>query len=252
MKKSSCFLSQHVFFCLADEHYVFLDLRSDEYLCLGRAQTDEFKDLLNSQHLFDESSAVVQTLLENGLLVENETCGKRPAPQHVDTASASLIVASDCRPPDTSPPDTGPPDTGPPDNSRPEIGPVHVRKFFAAAAAASWNLRWQPIEHAVRLVERRKLANRNVFAPADSATIATIVNLFTIFQTLRSYYPRPYLCLFDSLALIHFLARFGLFPQWVYGVKLEPWGAHCWVQAGDLVVNDIIDNVNGYTPIMSV
>lgn len=239
MKNSSCYLSRHVFFCLADEHYVFLDLRSDEYLCLGRTQTDEFKDLLNGRHLFDESSAVVQTLLENGLLVENETCGKRPAPQHVDTASASLIVGSGCRPPDASPPDNG----------RPGIAPVHVRKFFAAATVASWNLRWQPIKHTVRLVERRKLANRDAFAPADSATI---VNLFTIFQTLRPYYPRPYLCLFDSLALIHFLARFGVFPQWVYGVKLEPWGAHCWVQAGDLVVNDIIDNVNGYTPIMSI
>lgn len=58
--------------------------------------------------------------------------------------------------------------------------------------------------------------------------------------------------MFDSLALLHFLARYRQFPRWVYGVKLKPFRAHCWVQAGDVVVNDIVDNVRGYTPIMSV
>ena len=234
VQKPSCYLSRHAFFCLADGHYVFLDLRSDEYLCLGRTQTDEFKDLLNGHRLLDESSAVVRTLLEQGLLVESEAHGKRPAPLQVDTASTSPMVDSD---------------KGPAHAGRPGIGPAHVRKFFAAAAAASWNLRWQSIEQTVRVVERRKRANRDAFAPADGASI---VDLFAIFQSLRPYYPRPYLCLFDSLALIHFLARFGVFPQWVYGVRLEPWGAHCWVQSGDMVVNDIVDNVNGYTPIMSI
>ncbi len=233
MRESSCYLSRHAFFCLADDHYVFLDLRSDEYLCLGRTQSDEFKDLINGRRL-DERSAVVRTLLEQGLLVEDEARGKRPAPPQVDTASTSLVVGADA---------------GQVHAGRPAIGPAHVRKFFAAAAAASWSLRWQSIENTVRVVERRKRARRDAFAPADRAKM---VDLFAIFQALRPYYPRPYLCLFDSLALIHFLARFGVFPQWVYGVRLEPWGAHCWVQSGDTVVNDIVDNVNDYTPIMSV
>lgn len=234
MQKSSYYLSRHVFFCLADDHYVFLDLRSDEYLCLGRTQTDEFRELLNrdlpnSRRRFDERSTVVQSLLEKGLFVDNEALGKRPAAQHIEAAAASLMAGLD--------------------NPRRGIDPAHACKFFAAAAAASWHLCRQSIEHTVRQVERRKLVNRNSFAAADHATI---VDLFAIFQALRPYYPRPYLCLFDSLALIHFLARFGVFPQWVYGVKLEPWGAHCWVQAGDRIVNDIVDNVNGYTPIMSI
>ncbi|MEO1020428.1 MAG: lasso peptide biosynthesis B2 protein, partial [Pseudomonadota bacterium] len=64
--------------------------------------------------------------------------------------------------------------------------------------------------------------------------------------------PRPYLCLFDSLALLYFLARYEVFPQWVFAVQLKPFRAHCWVQSNSLVVNDVVANVRHYTPIMSI
>ncbi len=229
VRNSSFYLSKHTFFCLADEHYVFLDLHNDEYLCLGREQTKVFKELLSGHSLTDDGSTVIQTLMDKELFVADETEGKQPLPLNTDVAETSLITGTD--------------------DPRPAIGPTHIYKFFAAATVASWNLRWHSIEHTVRQVERRKRRRGNTLLPVDSATIT---DLFRIFQTLRPYYPRPYLCLFDSLALLHFLARFDVFPQWVYGVKLEPWGAHCWVQSGDLVVNDIVDNVNSYTPIMSI
>ena len=228
MQKTPFYLSNHTFFCLADNHYVFLDLRNDEYMCLGRAQTEEFREMLDGSRPLDDDSVIVKTLLDKHLFVEDEADGKQPIPETVESPSASLI-------------------TGAADRPRPAIRPLHVLRFFAASGAASWNLRFQSIEDTVRKVERRKLANRDV--PADRSRV---IELFTIFQALRPYYPRPYLCLFDSLALVHFMARFGVFPEWVYGVKLEPWGAHCWVQSHDLVVNDIVDNVNGYTPIMSI
>lgn len=223
------FLSKHTFFCFADEHYVFLDLHNDEYMCLGREQTKAFKSLLEGHRPTDDSATVVQALLDKKLFVADESEGKHPRPLSTPAPETSLITNHD--------------------SPRPAIGPAHVYKFFAASATASWNLRWQSIEHTVRQVERRKQQRKGAVLPVDSATIT---DLFRVFQTLRPYYPRPYLCLFDSLALLHFLARFDVFPQWIYGVKLEPWGAHCWVQSGDQVVNDIVDNVNGYTPIMSV
>ncbi len=227
MQKSPYYLSNHAFFCLADNHYVFLDLRNDEYMCLGRAQTEEFADMLGGKRPLDDDSVIVKTLLDKDLFVKDRADGKQPIPQTVESASASLITGSADRP-------------------RPAIGPLHVLRFFAACGTASWNLRFHPIEKTVRGVERRKQKR------GASPDRAGVIELFSIFQTLRPYYPRPYLCLFDSLALIHFMARFGVFPEWVYGVKLEPWGAHCWVQSEDLVVNDIVDNVNGYTPIMSI
>jgi hypothetical protein len=242
MEKSYYYLSEHTFFCLADNHYVFLDLRSDEYLCLGRKHTDAMKDLLSGGQPVDmystkrhhdtgdlDASAAIQALLEKGLLVENDAHGKLLRPVHVATPSASMIEEFD--------------------NPRPRIGLAHVWNFFSAAAIASVDLRSRSIERTVWKVGVRRSTRTTTIYAMDSGTIS---NLFQIFRTLRPYYPRKYLCLFDSLALLHFLARYEVFPQWVYGVKLEPFAAHCWVQAEGFVVNDIIDRVREYTPIMSV
>lgn len=243
MKNAPYYLSKHAFFCLADNHYVFLDLRSDEYLCLGRTHTNAIKGLLDGQQVVDNhltnsqlqetrnsnSSVVIQALLKKGIFVQDEAYGKVPARPSVDAPAASLIEAFD--------------------KTRSRIDTAHIWHFFAAAATASRELRWGCIERTVRRVEARKLYRATDAAAVDSSLLA---NQLDTFQTLRPYYPRPYLCLFDSLALLHFLARIGVFPQWVFGVKLEPFAAHCWVQAGEIVVNDIVDNVRDYTPIMSV
>lgn len=59
-------------------------------------------------------------------------------------------------------------------------------------------------------------------------------------------------CLFDSLTLINFLAYFGIFPQWIFGVRSDPFAAHCWVQQDGMVFNDSIEHVIRYKPIMVV
>lgn len=72
------------------------------------------------------------------------------------------------------------------------------------------------------------------------------------FQYLRPYYIRKYLCLYDSLALLEFLAHYRIFPQWVFGVTGQPFNAHCWIQESDCVLNDTLEHVRGFTPIMAV
>jgi hypothetical protein len=68
---------------------------------------------------------------------------------------------------------------------------------------------------------------------------------------MRPYYARAYLCRFDSLALIEFLFGHGCLPQWVFGVKCEPFAAHCWVQDDNYVLNDSVEYVQRFTPIMA-
>jgi hypothetical protein len=198
------------------------------------------KGLLRDQHADDEgvtairlhdteSRGVIEILLQKRLIVADESIGKPAAPAQVDAPVANITERSH--------------------NRRAEFRPSHVWRFFSAAATASMSLRWQSIEATVRTAEFRKSACTK---KADAANHGQIAELFEVFTTLRPYYPRPYLCIFDSLALIHFMAQFDVFPCWVYGVKLEPFGAHCWVQVGNLVVNDMVDHVRQYTPIMSI
>ncbi|HEV6967949.1 lasso peptide biosynthesis B2 protein [Roseateles sp.] len=59
-------------------------------------------------------------------------------------------------------------------------------------------------------------------------------------------------CLHDSLTLLRFLAAEQLHPQWVIGVRMRPFAAHSWVQAGTLVLNDMHEHVRGFTPILVV
>lgn len=59
-------------------------------------------------------------------------------------------------------------------------------------------------------------------------------------------------CLAHSLAVAHRLAAAGLNHQFVMGVSVRPFRAHAWVQSGDTVVNDHVDLVRRFTPILIV
>lgn len=57
-------------------------------------------------------------------------------------------------------------------------------------------------------------------------------------------------CLPRSIALGLRLAALGTPVTVVIGVKLAPFGAHCWVQHGTLVVSDRVGEVQPYTPLL--
>lgn len=57
-------------------------------------------------------------------------------------------------------------------------------------------------------------------------------------------------CLLQSLALMHFLGRNRAGATLVFGVTSKPFKAHCWLQSGDLVLNDQLDRIAPFTPIL--
>lgn len=126
---------------------------------------------------------------------------------------------------------------------------LHAGTFFACCMRASRELNRQPFQVTLEAVRRRK--SRSV-AGRGAPDLERTRSLVLIFRRLRWYYPRPYLCLFDSLALIHFLACFSIFPDWVFGVSADPFEAHCSVQLGPVVLNDTVERVSALTPIMYV
>jgi hypothetical protein len=70
------------------------------------------------------------------------------------------------------------------------------------------------------------------------------------FLAARSLIPIPPKCLPDSLALREWLGRAGLRPILVFAVKLDPFGAHCWLQSDKLILNDAVDAVSAFTPVL--
>ena len=75
------------------------------------------------------------------------------------------------------------------------------------------------------------------------------VQAFEHSRLLRSAADR---CLPRSIALSISLAARGCRTHVVLGVKLAPFAAHCWVQSASEVLNDSLEEVQRYTPILVV
>lgn len=93
---------------------------------------------------------------------------------------------------------------------------------------------------------KHALCRPDITAPFDEAA-AAIVKAFERAALFRSAVDR---CLPRSIALARLLARSGYQCQVVLAVKLRPFAAHAWVQAGPLVLNESVEEAARYTPIL--
>lgn len=73
-----------------------------------------------------------------------------------------------------------------------------------------------------------------------------------VFRRVRLFVPVGMRCLVDSVALARYLRRRKHRVHVVFGVAVDPFSAHCWVQAGDVVLNDTLGNVTSHTPLRVV
>lgn len=225
------FLPLHVHFCQRGDDLVFLDLKQDDYTLINGASAAALKAVTANGRLDEsgpEAAAALKEMLAGGLLVTDSSRGKNIRPTQAEVAMEPLID------PEAVP--------------RPRLRVSHFFRFIAACTVAAARLRWQRIDETVKAVELRKARyNSNGTFDSDAAR-----ELTAVFQTLRALFPRDYLCMFDSLSLLEFLARHRIFPTWVFAVRLEPWGAHCWLQQGQFVFNEDVETAAGFTPIMTI
>lgn len=225
------FLAPHVHFCCRGGAFVFLDLKQDDYTLINGNAATALQQLSSGGHLDNaqpELADALKELVDGGLLTTDRSAGKNIRSTQAELALEPLLD------PEAMP--------------RNRLRLSHFFHFLTACTAASARLKWGRLENTVKAVERRK-ARRS---PQTHFDVNKARELTETFRTLRSLFPRNYLCLYDSLALLEFLARFDVYPTWVFGIKLEPWVAHCWVQQGQFVFNEGVEEAAGYTPIMTI
>lgn len=78
----------------------------------------------------------------------------------------------------------------------------------------------------------------------------TVLEAARAFWRLGPWLPVEGECLVRSSMLMRFLHRRGLRADWVFGVRLYPFMAHCWVQIDDVCLNDDVERLAAYTPLM--
>lgn len=224
-------LPAHVHVCRRGDAFIFIDLKQDDYtLVNGEAATALqawlAMDAADASMRISDSS--LRELLEGGLLTTNRSTGKRLAITQAELATEQLLD------PESLP--------------SVRVTLTDLRRFFAACVTATIRLRWGRLENTIAAIARRKTRHE----PQQLIDMTRARELTAIFYKLRTFFPSNYLCLFDSLALIEFLARYRVFPTWIFGVKLEPWAAHCWIQEGLFAFNEGVEEAAAYTPIMAI
>ncbi len=250
-------LARHVFVCLQGEHVVFLDVRKDRYFALESSRTAGLGELVPgwpvpapapviAEQVRYASQAAVSTLVEQvdrgmltaviALLFEKEIltavagAGKSAEPVRAEALRTDLAAEGS--------------DEGP------RVDPGTCLRFVSAAIRARLMLKYRSLESVVERVRARLERAQDKEAPFD---VARVHHLVGVFATLRPFFfTAKDACLFDALALSEFLAGYGMLPRWVFAVQARPFAAHCWLQHGGIVLNDTVEHVKRYTPIMVV
>lgn len=72
------------------------------------------------------------------------------------------------------------------------------------------------------------------------------------FDRARRFAPVRPRCLPDALAYVRKARRRGHPADLVFGVKLQPFEAHCWAQCGNLVLTDPLERVRRFQVVLAV
>lgn len=207
-------------FCFVGARPVFLDVTCDRYFTIQGSLESAFKEFVAGGDPTHES---LDRLLRANIL---ETAGERP-----QVPAPPAIVA--------------------PRRSVIEEARAGRRAGLAATAKT-----------AICLMRSRRRLRRDGFARsidrlrarkrhADETRHSFIEARAAEFQAARCLFPAPPNCLPDSLALLDYLYDQGVVADLVIGVRMDPYGAHCWVQTDEALLNEAVDYTASFTPILA-
>jgi len=234
------FLSKDCFVCNTQDYWIILSASRDKYLCVTHADLMSIGRRLygwqgqgNTAENFPqfgvEEDTLIASLMSYGIITSNPSDGKPFAESECPVRESAIEMLEPV--------------------ALVKLSLFCVIRFFLACAKIDWQLRAKDLFRTLVRLERRRLC---VQSSAAGPNFAHASRLIAVFRHLRPLYPRPYLCLFDSLALLEFLASYRAFPRVVFGVVADPFQAHCWLQEGNVVLNDDLERVGRYKPIMSI
>lgn len=243
------FLAPHVYPCVTDDHAVLLDLQRNKYIGVAPDQMEALAGCIqgwptvsatvSDAHRVQDTGerpaharaeALINKMLAAGMLTTDPAIGKDARPVQMPRAERPL-VEEDLE-------------------VRPEVRFTDVVRFLAASALTALALKCRPIEAVVHRVRARKARGRQSGGQLDGAVAQRAVAAFIRLRPLL--FGAQDACLFDSLALARYLAWYNVYPTCVIGVQTKPFGAHCWVQEGDVVFNDAPEYVRRFTPILTM
>jgi hypothetical protein len=221
-------LRENLSYCDVDGHLIFLDVTQDRYFKLTGA-------LENAMRRFQAREDVAPTLVDGlvaaRILAEVPSLRACTAMTNIRRPTCSAIEQ-------------------PATMASQRIGMAIVFEVLTIV----WSTRRQLKTRALKTNLDKASAYRDRKTGAHEVATPTapedkLLQASEQFARARRYVPIEPICLLDSLSLLRFLSRRGLSAHIVFGVTPEPFAAHCWVQADDMVLNEALFDTHAYTPI---
>jgi hypothetical protein len=208
-------------FCLVDERPIFLDISSDRYFRLSGALESSFLRWATRQKVTQDE---LNNLIHRGILRAGLPGCALPTQPATRTRRSILELPA----------------------TREDLGIRAMLEVLAIVLLTQTRLKLMGFKSTITWALRPAKHSQIKHIEFDACIAASAAYLFL---RARKLVPLDTCCLLDSLAMARFLGARGLRANIVIGVTGDPFTAHCWVQAADLVLNDAIGNVRMYSQI---
>ncbi len=209
--------------CVCDDRPIFLDIKADRYFCLPFAIEGSFLRIGRGEAEPGDREAL-GGLISRGLLVDDDRTRALLEAPAIASPTRDLII-----------------------ESAPGARPSDVMRAAISEAVAGLLLWRLPLS---AVLARAGRPRRQEPRGSDRDLRA---------RRIASAWARPSLllratdrCLVRAIALHRLCKRAGIPAQLIFGVRINPFGAHCWVQLGDAVLVGEYEQVRLFTPIMAV
>lgn len=213
-------LRENVYMAEADGLLVFMDLNADRYFALNSEFSASLSPLIKGQGEGADREAV-RRLRQANVIAEEGAKGRVFAKTLAIPPLRELTLP------------------------QPSLISGALAMFCRMRAERALNTR-----HIAEIVRSRRVWRAHASTPQlQEPELIAAAGRFGAGRALRGGRDA---CLKEALALLYFLGRRGADVNWVFAVKGAPFAAHCWIQVGDLVLNDNVENVRPYTPVMVV
>lgn len=214
-------LKPHVHLADVDGDLVLMDAKRNQYFCIARDAAATVRGELVGGNRFRGSAPLLDELEVAGLYGALDSVSPFQAVPHL--AESDLFGAA------------------------PE--PLRLGEAFALTRAAGRAWRRLRVGRPSAWLEVARRRNRR--ANGLEANAERIHTLARHAYLARALFPGAARCLPNSMLLLELLALNGLGARWVFGVRTFPFEAHCWVEHDGVILNDTIDHVRWYTPIVA-
>lgn len=215
-------LRDNLHWCACGGRVIFLDLEADRYICLPFAAEAAFLRVAHGEMRQGDADRLRPLLARRMLIEDDRSAGPGPPPEF-RAATRDLL-----------------------EEPFPPARFADMLAALASQARSAWLLRASPLLDVLRSVQSR--ASPQGPGPADvEARLCRIVSAFAATSILAGVAER---CLVRALALHSTCRRHGIRPQLLFGVRVNPFRAHCWIQLDEAVLIGDLEQVRLFTPIL--